>query len=139
MLSRVDLFENTVFMLLCGWMKTKLFENANVTASIYYTSEQAIGVFRDNGMAFCLRILLSKFEHRILNVTTLRVDGGIFENAPSANADMFYAEKKRCAFEDIPICADVALAKVKISQLWFGRGGGFELSRLSYQLSKHQY
>ena len=36
MISRVDLFENAVFMLLCGWMKTELSVNADVTASIYY-------------------------------------------------------------------------------------------------------
>ena len=33
-LSRVDLFENTVFLLSCGRVKTELFENADVTASI---------------------------------------------------------------------------------------------------------
>ena len=35
-LSRVDLFENAVFMLSFGRVKTELFENAGVTASIYY-------------------------------------------------------------------------------------------------------
>ena len=33
-LSRVDLFENAVFMLSCGRVKTELFKNADVTASI---------------------------------------------------------------------------------------------------------
>ena len=42
-LSRVDLFENAVFMLSCGRVKTELFENADVTASIYYVSEHADG------------------------------------------------------------------------------------------------
>ena len=42
-LSRVDLFENAVFMLSCGRVKTELFENADVTASIYDVSEHAHG------------------------------------------------------------------------------------------------
>ena len=42
-LSRVDLFQNTVFMSSCGRVKTELFEDADVTASIYYVSEHAHG------------------------------------------------------------------------------------------------
>ena len=42
-LSRVDLFENAVFTLSCGRVKTELFENADVTASIYDVSEHAHG------------------------------------------------------------------------------------------------
>ena len=43
MLSRVDLFENAVFMLSCGRVKTELFENADVTVSIDGVSEHAHG------------------------------------------------------------------------------------------------
>ena len=39
----MDLFENAVFMLSCGRVKTELFENADVTASIYDVSEHAHG------------------------------------------------------------------------------------------------
>ena len=39
----MDLFENAVFMLSCGRVKTELFENADVTASIYDVSEHAQG------------------------------------------------------------------------------------------------
>ena len=42
-LSRVDLFENTVFMLSHGRVKTEVFENADVTVSIYCISEHALG------------------------------------------------------------------------------------------------
>ena len=42
-LSRVDLFENAVFILSCGRVKTELFENADVTVSIYDVSEHALG------------------------------------------------------------------------------------------------
>ena len=37
------IFENAVFMLSCGWLKTELVENAEVTASIYNPSEHALG------------------------------------------------------------------------------------------------
>ena len=39
----MDLFENAVFMLSCGRVKTELFENADVTASIYDVPEHAHG------------------------------------------------------------------------------------------------
>ena len=42
-LSRVDLFENAFFMFLYGRVKTELFENADVKASIYDVSEHALG------------------------------------------------------------------------------------------------
>ena len=42
-LSRVDLFENVVFLLSCGRVKMDLFKNAVVTASIYDISEHVLG------------------------------------------------------------------------------------------------
>ena len=42
-LSRVDISENAVFMMSCGRVKTELFENADVTVSIYDVSEHAHG------------------------------------------------------------------------------------------------
>ena len=42
-LFRGDLFENVVFLLLCGRVKTELFENADSTASIFYVSEHVLG------------------------------------------------------------------------------------------------
>ena len=39
----MDLFENAVFLLSCGRVKTELFENADVTASNYLQSEHALG------------------------------------------------------------------------------------------------
>ena len=42
-LSRVDRFENAVFTLSCVRVKAELFENADVTASIYDVSEHARG------------------------------------------------------------------------------------------------
>ena len=42
-LSRVDLFDNAVFLFSCGRVKTELFENADVKASIYDVSEHVLG------------------------------------------------------------------------------------------------
>ena len=54
-LSRVDLFENAVFMLSCGRVKTELFENADVKASIYDVSEHAHGSLgTTKGHFYCL-------------------------------------------------------------------------------------
>ena len=39
----MDLLENAVFLLSCGRVKTKLFESADVTASISNPSEHALG------------------------------------------------------------------------------------------------
>ena len=42
-LSRVDLFENAVFMLSCGPVNTELIENVDVAASIYDVSKLTRG------------------------------------------------------------------------------------------------
>ena len=42
-LWRLDLFENAIAMLSCGRAKAELFENDDVTASIYDVSEHAHG------------------------------------------------------------------------------------------------
>ena len=42
-LSRMDLFENAFFLFSCGRVKTELFENVDVTASICYISDHALG------------------------------------------------------------------------------------------------
>ena len=44
-LSKVDLFENAVFPLSCGRMKTELFENASVKASIYNIIRACVRIF----------------------------------------------------------------------------------------------
>ena len=84
MLSRVDLFENAVFMLSCGLVKTELFENADVTASIYDVSERAhgsLGITR--GHFDCL---FSFIEARI---SKFACSSDVFENAPRVDADIF--------------------------------------------------
>ena len=102
-LSRVDLFENAVFQLSCGRVKTELFENADVTASIYLQSEHALGSLGiTRGHVACLfsfievRVSNIVIEYRILPSNSefrmsqrFRVDGDIFENGPRVDADLF--------------------------------------------------
>ena len=102
-LSRVDLFENAVFLLSCGRVKTELFENADVTASIYHQSEHVLGSLGiTRGHVACLfsfiEVLMSNIitEYRILLSNCefpmsqrFRVDRDIFENGPRVDAVLF--------------------------------------------------
>ena len=85
-------------------MRTELFENADVTASIYFPPDLALrslGITR--GQFPCLfslikvrmsnivieyRISLSKIEFRMSQ--RFHVDGDIFENAPRVDEDLFF-------------------------------------------------
>ena len=59
-LSRADLFENAVFMLSYGRVKTDLFENAGVTVSIYCISEHALG----SGITLNLSVFFHQSSNR---------------------------------------------------------------------------
>ena len=82
-------------MLSCGLVKTELFENADVTASIYNQSEHAhrpLGITQghfDFLFAF-VKARRTEFESK----KRLREDGDFFENAPRVDADIFYTDKK---------------------------------------------
>ena len=67
-LSRVDLFENAVFLLLCGRVKTELFENADVIVSIHSPSEHALGSLGIRQGHFVY--LFSDFEYHSVLVWT---------------------------------------------------------------------
>ena len=99
----MDLFENAVFLFSCGRVKTELFENADVTTSIYDVSEHALGSLGiTRGHFACL---FSFIEVRMPNIVIdygisfsnielrvshrFRVDGAIFENAPRVDANLF--------------------------------------------------
>ena len=103
----MDLLENAVFMLLCGRVETELFENADVTASIYDISEhtlRSLGITRrlitlnaislDHARAFCLSS--SFIEVRISNFdcSSVFVWAGIFPKCSSCGRGYFYTDKK---------------------------------------------
>ena len=106
-LSRVDLFENAVFMLSCGRVKTELFENADVTASIYDVSEHAHGSLgTTKGHFDCLfsfvKVRTAKFECSSVFVWT-----GIFSKTLLVWTRIFLkTDKKRCVFKNIRIRVD---------------------------------
>ena len=82
-LSRVDLFENAVFVLSCGRVKTELFENADVTASIYDVPEhshRSLGI--THGHFDCLFSFV-KFEQRSLKAAVSSCGRGYFRKRTS--------------------------------------------------------
>ena len=70
-------------MLSCGRVRRELFENADVTVSIYNPSEQCPRIFGDHARAFCLSVFGFRISQRF------RVDVDNFENAPRVEADIF--------------------------------------------------
>ena len=73
----MDRFENALFMLSCGRVKTELYENADVTASIYDVSEHAHGWGSRKGILFVF-FLFSKLEQRSLNAAASSCGRGYF-------------------------------------------------------------
>ena len=105
----MDLFENAVFMLSCGRVKTELFENADDKASIYDVPEHAHGSLgTTKGHFDCLfsfvEIRTAKFECSSVFVWT-----GIFSKTLLVWTQIFLkTDKKRCVFENIRIRVDGA-------------------------------
>ena len=105
----MDLFENAVFMLSCGRVKTELFENADVTASIYDVSEHAYGSLGiKQGHFDCLfsfvKVRTEEFEWSSVFVWT-----GIFSKTLLVWTRIFLkTDKKRCVFKNIRIRVDGA-------------------------------
>ena len=109
-LSRVDLFENAVFMLSYGRVKTELFENADVV------SEHAHGSLgTTKGHFDCLfsfvEVRTAKFECSSVFVWT-----GIFSKTLLVWTRIFLkTDEKRCVFKNIRIRVDEASYKLKCS------------------------
>ena len=105
----MDLFENAVFMLSCGRVKTELFENADVTASIYYVSEHAqgsLGITRGHfaSLFSFIEVRTSKFASINVFVWT-----GIFSRTLLVwTRIFFYTDRKRCVFKNIRMRVDRA-------------------------------
>ena len=97
----MDLFENAVFMLSCGRVKTELFENADVKASIYDVSEHAHGSLgTTKGHFDCLfsfvEVRTAKFECSSVFVWT-----GIFSKTLLVWTQIVLKTDKRDAFSKI--------------------------------------
>ena len=119
-LSRLDLFENAVFMLSCGRVKTELFENADVTSSFYNVSEHALGSLGiTQGHFDCLfsfvKVRTEEFESSSVFVWT-----GIFSKTLLVWTRIFLkTDKKRCVFKNIRIRVDGALADAVYGRVRF--------------------
>ena len=111
----MDLFENAVFMFSCGQVKTELFENGDVKASIYDVSGHAHGSLgATKGYFDCLfsfvEVRTAKFECSSVFVWT-----GIFSKTLLVWTRIsLKTDKKRCVFKNIRIRVDEALGCVHI-------------------------
>ena len=103
--STVDHFENAVFLLSCGWVKTELFGNAGVTASIYNPSVHALSDLWGS----CDDIFLSAFEVRTSQ--RFHADGDIFKDAARVDADIVKTDKKDVFSQNIRILVEVAIKR----------------------------
>ena len=105
----MDYFENAVFMLSCGRMKTELFENAGVTASIYDVSEHAHGsLVITQGQFDCLLSIL-KFQIVEFECSSVFVWTGIFLKTLLVWTRIFFCtDKERCVSKNIRIRVDEA-------------------------------
>ena len=97
----MDLFENAVFTLSCGRVKTELFENADVKASIYDVSEHAHGSLgTTKGHFDCLfsfaEVRTAKFECSSVFVWT-----GIFSKTLLVWTQISLKTDKKDAFSKI--------------------------------------
>ena len=99
-LSRVDLFEYVVFLLSCGRMKTELFENIDVTISIYDVSDYAHGSlgitqgYFDCQFSF-IEVRTAKFECHSVSVWT-----GIFSKTHRVWMRIFFIRIKNMRFKN---------------------------------------
>ena len=115
-LSRVDLFENAVFMFSCGRVKTELFENADVKASIYDVSEHAHGSLgTTKGHFDCLfsfvEVRTAKFECSSVFVWT-----GIFSKTLLVWTRIFLkTDEKKMRFQKYPDTCGRGLSLVSFS------------------------
>ena len=98
MLSRVDLFENAVVLFSCGWVKTELFENDDVTASIYDVSEQAHGSLGITQGHFDCLFSFVKARTAELECSSIFVWTGIFSKTLLVRTRLFFTRINEDAF-----------------------------------------
>ena len=88
----MDLFENAaVVMLSCGRVKTELFENADVTASIYDVPEHAHGS----------SVITQGHFDFLFSFVKIRTEGSLKVAASSCGRGYFFIRIKKDAFSKI--------------------------------------
>ena len=98
----MDLFENAVFMFSCGRVKTQLFENADVTISIYDVPEDvhgSSGIMQGHFDCLCsfVKVRTEEFESSSDFVWT-----GIFSKTPLVWTQIFFIRIKKTRFQKYP-------------------------------------
>ena len=88
-------------MLSCGRVKTEVFENADVTASIYNVPEHAHGSLGIMQEHFDCLFFLSKFEKWSLNAAASSCGRGYFRKRSSCGRGHFFIRIKKDAFSKI--------------------------------------
>ena len=109
----MDLFENAVFMLSCGRVKTELFENADVTASIYDVPEHAhesLGIMQ--GHFDCLSSFV-KVGTEELESSSVFVWRGIFSKTLLVWTRIFFIRIKKMRFQKYPDTCGRALRRIE--------------------------
>ena len=97
----MDLFENAVFMLSCGRVKTELFENVDVTASIYDVSEHAYGSLGTKQGHFDCSFSFVKVRTEEFEWSSVFVWTGIFSKTLLVWTRIFFKTDKKDAFSKI--------------------------------------
>ena len=97
----MDLFETAVFMLSCGQVKTELFENADVTVSIYDVSEHAHGSLGITQEYFDCLFSFVKFRTAEFECSSVFVWTGIFSKTILAWTQILLYTDKKDAFSKI--------------------------------------
>ena len=98
----MDLFGNAVFMLSCGRVKTELFENADVKASLCDVPEHAHGLWGSHEDTLLVCFLLSKLEQRSLKVAASSCGRGYFQKRSSCGRGYFFIRIKKMCFQKDP-------------------------------------
>ena len=100
-LSRVDLFENAVFILSCGQVKTEL--SKTLTSQHRFTTKQSMRTdlwgSRKDILIVCF--LLSKFEQRSLNAAVSSCGRGCFRKRSSCGRGYLFIRIKKDVFSKI--------------------------------------
>ena len=89
-------------MLSCGRVKTELFENADVTASIYDILEHAHGSLGIMQGHFDCLFSLSNFEQWSLNAAASSCGRGYFRKRSSCGRGNFFIRTKKMRFQKYP-------------------------------------
>ena len=98
----MDLFENPVFMLSCGRVKTELFENADVKASIHYVSEHALGSLGITQGHFDCLFSIVKFRTVEFECSSVFVWTRIFSKTLLVWTRIFFIRIKKMPFQKDP-------------------------------------